>query len=394
MEDDADFKPPDASQLSAKQMIEELERRGLKPTGFPADDARLLQKAFDAEFEAHREDMMKERAEAARRKKIEEENRRREQFLSQQRGEEEAALAADPYAAFTLDLIKRSATPPELCPRMAPIAARALVKCLGDNTSLVSLDLSNMSLGDDVGTELARALRSNRTLRRLELDHNKFGPVTAAAFADLLESSASEGVARLTYLSLEGNQLCGGWDGSAGHDPSSMHALALAVAKHPTIVAVNFCSTGKWDAATGGAVASALAAGNRHMQTFLVSPLEGLPAEAVDRIGAIVTRNTREAASTAAAAKLERAKARMAAAAAAAAAEAEAKVTAEATWVAQQMAIRADARAEAAARRQLEDMRVVAMWEKEAEEKREAERQAAELKKQKAAEKAAKKKKK
>lgn len=39
-----DLKPNDASELSAKQLTEELERRGLKPTGFPEDDIKLLQK--------------------------------------------------------------------------------------------------------------------------------------------------------------------------------------------------------------------------------------------------------------------------------------------------------------------------------------------------------------
>jgi len=42
-----DVRPPDASQLSGKQLAEELEKRGLKVSGFADDDIRMLQRASD-----------------------------------------------------------------------------------------------------------------------------------------------------------------------------------------------------------------------------------------------------------------------------------------------------------------------------------------------------------
>jgi len=46
--------PADASSLSAKQLCEELERRGLRPSGFLFEDATTLQRIFDAEFSKER----------------------------------------------------------------------------------------------------------------------------------------------------------------------------------------------------------------------------------------------------------------------------------------------------------------------------------------------------
>jgi len=108
-----ELKAPEASQLSTKQVLEELERRGLKGTGFPEDDIKLLQKVrrehdravgrgrgkagwprhgaispprrvpphplaftsqeFDKEFEVERAQRQRERAEALARKRAEEE---------------------------------------------------------------------------------------------------------------------------------------------------------------------------------------------------------------------------------------------------------------------------------------------------------------------------------
>ena len=44
-----------ASSLATRQLAEELEKRGMRSTGFPDDDARRLQVAFDAEWERDKE---------------------------------------------------------------------------------------------------------------------------------------------------------------------------------------------------------------------------------------------------------------------------------------------------------------------------------------------------
>ena len=54
VQDDMDDAParPSASQLGAKQLTDELERRGLRATGFSGEDAQRLQVALDAEYDA------------------------------------------------------------------------------------------------------------------------------------------------------------------------------------------------------------------------------------------------------------------------------------------------------------------------------------------------------
>ena len=42
-DDDEELRPQDASSLSSKQLQEELEKRGLKISGFADDDVKLLQ---------------------------------------------------------------------------------------------------------------------------------------------------------------------------------------------------------------------------------------------------------------------------------------------------------------------------------------------------------------
>ena len=42
-DDGGDMKPPQASELTGKQLADELVARGLKPSGFPEDDIKQLQ---------------------------------------------------------------------------------------------------------------------------------------------------------------------------------------------------------------------------------------------------------------------------------------------------------------------------------------------------------------
>ena len=48
--DISDLKPPHAASMTGKDMVVELEMRGITPTYFPSDDAKLLQPILDKEF--------------------------------------------------------------------------------------------------------------------------------------------------------------------------------------------------------------------------------------------------------------------------------------------------------------------------------------------------------
>lgn len=152
---DGDIRAPQASELSAKQLVEELERRGIKPTGFPEDDIKKLQRALDDEFDAEKEERVRARKDALEKKRQEEEALLLQRFLEKCAREEAEALEEDGRAAFFADLARHNATPTELIFRSSPNAVRAFVKTLGACTSLQYLDLCNSSLADDVGAEVS-----------------------------------------------------------------------------------------------------------------------------------------------------------------------------------------------------------------------------------------------
>ena len=69
-----------------------------------------------------------------------------------------------------------------------------------NNESLTSLDLSRNHLTDFAGSCVARMLRRNAALKKLELDENELGPRTVTAFGDSLSVNKT-----LVLLSLESN---------------------------------------------------------------------------------------------------------------------------------------------------------------------------------------------
>lgn len=76
-----ELRPQDASSLAGKQLAEELEKRGLKVSGFADDDIKSLQRAYNAEFERDRTEKMKQRAELLAKRKAEEERLRMQRWV-------------------------------------------------------------------------------------------------------------------------------------------------------------------------------------------------------------------------------------------------------------------------------------------------------------------------
>jgi hypothetical protein len=206
MDDDGDMKPPQASELTGKQLQEELVSRGLKPSGFPEDDMKTLQKIFNAEFEAEKETKMAERREALKKRRAEEEALKMQRILEKQKREEEEAVAQSPLISLFIDQLKSNTTAPDLVLREKPTAIRAFVKAAiaSNNTSMHCLDVIGCNLGDDVGVEIGALIRVNKGLKKLDLDQNLFGPKTLAAISLGLQSNNT-----LQTLSIEHNRLTG-----------------------------------------------------------------------------------------------------------------------------------------------------------------------------------------
>jgi hypothetical protein len=324
---------PSASQMPGRRLIEELEKRGLKASGFPDDDARRLQVLLDAEWEATKVERMKEaRAAALKKMELDAALSRRKHAEAQLR-EEEATAASDETAALLLRCVAEDATPPSLELRaLAPAAVRALVKALSSNTSLKSLDLVGCNLTDDaVAGALGDMLARNKGLHSLALDFNALTGATAGELARGLASNAT-----LRALSLEGNAL-GGGEGVA--------ALADAVAAHAALQSLNVFDT-RLGTEGGHAVARAVIA-NARLLSVQVSPFDGVEDADLAAVAAAVERN-RGAAEAARRDALAAAGAELVArATAAASAGAKEAVDGEAEWSAADMERRAKVRQDA-----------------------------------------------
>jgi hypothetical protein len=85
---------------------------------------------------------------------------------------------------------------------LGPARNRMLAQNVAYNKSLFSIHLARKGILDHDGIFLAYMLRSNKTLRKLELEGNNLGPLCAFAFGRVLQENTS-----LKFLDLESNQL-------------------------------------------------------------------------------------------------------------------------------------------------------------------------------------------
>ena len=85
---------------------------------------------------------------------------------------------------------------------LGPARTRMLAQNVAYNKSLFSIHLARKGVLDHDGINLAYMLRTNKVLRKLELEGNNLGPLCAFAFGRVLQENTS-----LKFLDLESNQL-------------------------------------------------------------------------------------------------------------------------------------------------------------------------------------------
>ncbi|CAM9626297.1 unnamed protein product, partial [Phaeothamnion confervicola] len=216
-------------------LIEELEARKLRPTGFRDQDAATLQRVLDQEFEAEKESLMRaqreKREQAAKQAGLE----RKRAVLERQLQEEKLEVSRDHRTQTWLSLVKQGVTPSAARIAVTSVTARALAKALWTNTSLLSLDLSRNNLDDLAGAYIARLLKRNTAMLTLELDSNRLGPQTCRAFGESLAANAT-----LRHLGLGSNPLmqtqaaAGGAAGADGDpvDDGGIVAMAAMLRKN------------------------------------------------------------------------------------------------------------------------------------------------------------------
>ena len=185
-EDEEEMRPPQASTLNANDVIYEMEKRGMKSTGFPDTDVDLLQKGFDEEFMRDLEEIRAKRRESKRRAAQQAGMQRRRLIMQQTLQSEQDELARNHQVAQILDIVKDDATDNSLRIDVNSIGARSLAKAMWVNSCITCLDLSSNQLDDHAGKYIARILNRNNVLKKMELDNNQFGPMTCKGFGESL----------------------------------------------------------------------------------------------------------------------------------------------------------------------------------------------------------------
>jgi len=252
-DEDASFRPVQASTLSSADIYYEMDKRHLKTTGFPDTDREILQKAFDAEFLADLEEAKAKRREQKRRAAQQAGLQKRRMMMEKFLQEEQDELAKNHQVSTVIGLIKDNNVESQMRIEVNSISARTLAKALWTNTSVTCIDLSSNELNDHAGSYLARILKKNTTLRKIELDNNRLGSKSIGAFGESLKVNST-----LVYLSLDSNPLCD------GETDSEVRKLADALRINKTMRSLNLWRTG-----LGPLAGSALASGIEQNSTLL-----------------------------------------------------------------------------------------------------------------------------
>ncbi len=192
----------DANSLTLKDLLHELESRGIHPRGFFADDAKNLQAALEMERKEYLESRRKERSERRQLERSKKNLERRKVLTDIALKEENEELRSNERIKEWFHLIQSKIVPTDCQIEVNDKSARSLARMLWGNRQITSLDLSNLNLSDTSGAYLARSLKNNKSIERLNLGDNHFTVKTCTTMAESLAANNS-----LKYLSLESNLL-------------------------------------------------------------------------------------------------------------------------------------------------------------------------------------------
>lgn len=251
-DDDPTFKPINASSLSSSDIYYEMEKRGIKTTGFPDTDRERLQAAFDEDFKKDLEHEKARRREIRRRAAQQEGIMKRRLLMERTLQEEQDELARNHQTSMMIDFIKENLVSGSIRMDINSVSARSLAKAMWINTTITCLDLSSNELNDRGGIYIARILKRNKTLKKIELDNNPLGPKTCQAFGESLKLNKS-----LVYLSLDSANLCG----PTLNDSNGIKCLSDAIRCNNTLTSLNLWRTGIQSSA-GAELASAIEENN------------------------------------------------------------------------------------------------------------------------------------
>lgn len=225
-----------------------MEKRSLKSTGFPDTDKEILQRAFDEEFKSGLEEARARKREKQRKAAQQLGLQRRRMLMEKTLQEEQDELSRNHQVALMIDLVKENLVHESLRIEVNSVSARVLAKAMWANDSITCLDLTSNDLNDHAGSYLARILKRNGTLKKIELDNNFLGTKSCQAFGEALLVNTS-----LVYLSLDSNPII-----SADSDYQGFKMLCESLRTNKTLTSLNLWRCGI-DSDAGSILASEIA---------------------------------------------------------------------------------------------------------------------------------------
>ena len=229
------YAPPKASQLDPNIVTTTLIEKGYKPSGFNDENIVLLQEIFDRESKIQEEQIRAQRLEEKKKAAQQKGLQKKRMDMEQKLAEEIDELARDVQINTMISCILDNVDMKNLRVNVNSISARALAKAMWSNYTIVCLDLSSNNLDDSAGMYVARILRRNNSLRKMEVDNNFFGLNAAKAFAESLLINTS-----LVHLSVDSNPI---FDPSNDEGYSGISAFAETLAVNKTLKFLNLWRT-------------------------------------------------------------------------------------------------------------------------------------------------------
>ena len=218
----------DAASFPLDAIQKELKKRDLEPKGFFNDDAALLQKQFDKEFEETRKEKRQQRI--ANKERLERE--RQDEMIEKEMLLERQKLDHDEALSTLLASMKRGKAPQYARVDLKLITARALAFGLcASHCNLVYLDVSNQGLCDIAGAYLCRSLAKNTSLKKVELSNNRLGAMSFQELGRGLMNNTT-----VEYVSLDCNPLAGAESGDDDEiNLSAARLLANMIGRNKTL---------------------------------------------------------------------------------------------------------------------------------------------------------------
>ena len=161
---------------------------------------------FDQMMKMKEQDDKKKRQRELKEKQAKQAQENKAQAEAQRKLEEEESMnKLEGRMQNMLNALQENETPTEYTLSgmdLGPARSRMLAQNLAYNKSLFSVHLARKGILDHDGIFFAYMLRSNKVLRKVELEGNNLGPLCAFAFGRVLCENKA-----LRFLDLESNQL-------------------------------------------------------------------------------------------------------------------------------------------------------------------------------------------